>query len=233
MKTTAVNANILFLMRVGISSAENAVTERQAMVWRKFRNTSNAMESVMLQWWVAQVLISTHRFSFSVGPTLAATTLKVLVMASLGNFGNTFFNASTMPIFVRSLPSISALNADNCSGGIMRFVFAGFDAVPEGVCCGVLNVFSRPFMVRCVSGARGGFIEPLPETSLDVVEVATASDGSGVQYAVANGSIACGCGSNFGQLDLLAAASVKTYEVRSPWRIPGSLCRWLRNHRSV
>lgn len=63
----------------------------------------------------------------------------------------------------------------------MRFVFAGFDAVPEGICCGVLNVFRRPFMVRCVSGARGGFIEPLLEASLDVVEVATASDGSGVQ----------------------------------------------------
>jgi hypothetical protein len=78
----------------------------------------------------------------------------------------------------------------------MRFVFAGFEAVPAGVCCGVLNVFRRPFIVRCVSGARGGFIEPLLSVSFDVVVVGTTSDGSGVQYAVENGSIACGCGSD-------------------------------------
>jgi hypothetical protein len=69
-------------------------------------------------------------------------------MASLGSFGNTFFSASIMPIFVRSLPSISALKADSCSGGIIRFALAGFEVVPDEAGCGVLKVLRRPFMVR-------------------------------------------------------------------------------------
>jgi hypothetical protein len=47
-------------------------------------------------------------------------------------------------------------------------------------------------MVRCASGARGGFIELLLEASLVVVAAGATRLGSGVQYVVENGSIAYG-----------------------------------------
>src|SRR5690242_2367523 len=80
----------------------NSRTEQRGEYWLPKEHISDL---------VAQLLISAHRFSFSVGPTLAATVLSVLVMAALGSFGNAFFRASIMPILVRSLPWISALKA--------------------------------------------------------------------------------------------------------------------------
>src|ERR1700712_605222 len=65
--------------------------------------------------------INTQRFSTSLAPSLAATMLSVLLMASLGSLGNFFFRDSMRAILVRSLPSTSALNAGRCSGGIWRF----------------------------------------------------------------------------------------------------------------
>lgn len=143
-------------------------------------------------YFLVQLLINTHRFSFSVGPTRAATILSVLVIAALGSFGKAFFRASIMPIFVRSLPWISRLNSGSWSSGTIFFGPAGFDAA-AGVEV-VFRVFNNPFMVRCVSGVRsGGFMRPLFFCAAAVVDVATASDG--VQYCVEIGSIERGYGS--------------------------------------
>lgn len=137
------------------------------------------------------MLINTHRFSFSVGPTRAATTLSVLVIAALGSFGKAFLRASIMPIFVRSLPWISLLNSGSWSLGTIFFGPAGFDAAAGAEV--VFRVFNSPFMVRWVSGVRsGGFMRPLLFCAAAVVDV-TASDG--VQYSVENGSIDRGYGS--------------------------------------